>query len=63
MIRGVTLRLTATVMQEEQTFNIRKSITTNSNTFLMFIILIYNMFEWGQKVNMTYSVVLLMLPS
>lgn len=55
MKHGVTLRLTAAVMQEEQTFNIRKSITSNSNTFLMFIIQIHNMFEWGQKVNMTYG--------
>ncbi len=54
MIRGVTWRLTATVMQTEQTFNMRKSITTHSNTFLVLIILIYITFELGQEVNRTY---------
>lgn len=53
MICGVMLCLVVAVMQEEQTFNIRKSITTNSNTFLKFISLIHFTFGWEQKVNRT----------
>lgn len=51
MIRGVMLGLVAAVMQGGQTFGIRKSITTNNNTFLMFITLIYITFGWGLNVN------------